>query len=101
MAEQASEDLFSTLMDISDTIREKALTLSENEEPKGIICHYIVFQFVINHLKVFWIEVKPSLQKAMRKRSKSVVKDTSQNDDIESISDTNLPPPELSFTRGI
>ena len=36
MAEQASEDLFSTLMDISDTIREKALTLSENEEPKGI-----------------------------------------------------------------
>ena len=53
MAKQASEYLFSTLMDISDTIREKALTLSENEEPKGIICNYIVFQFVINHLKVF------------------------------------------------
>ena len=40
-----------------------------------------------------------ALKKAMRKRSKSVVKDASQNDDIESISDTNLPPPELSFTH--
>lgn len=34
------EDLYSTLMDISDTIRDKALSIHENDEPKSK--HWVV-----------------------------------------------------------
>uniref|UniRef100_A0A1X7SIS6 Uncharacterized protein n=1 Tax=Amphimedon queenslandica TaxID=400682 RepID=A0A1X7SIS6_AMPQE len=69
MAER-NDDLYSTLMDISDTIREKALDLTlnvndESEESRDLL------------------DRGKALQKAMRKKGKPTIKEASRKDDIE------------------
>uniref|UniRef100_A0A1X7SFG7 Uncharacterized protein n=1 Tax=Amphimedon queenslandica TaxID=400682 RepID=A0A1X7SFG7_AMPQE len=62
---QQSEELASTLMDLSDTIREKALSISEGDDSKTLI------------------DRGKALQKRMRKKKSKEISETVTKDDIE------------------